>query len=137
MERPVREEDWSDVHAGEVSSEITGARMAFETAFSRLPKWVDTALAARDFVVRRFGLTTVSEGALSMTTLPVLQESQEVYEVGLQDRHLTFTLETELQGSHVSVTSRIWFNHWAGRLYLALVLIPHKLILRHAIRSLA
>ena len=137
MQRPARSPDWHDAHEGPVSPAYPTARSAFEAGFENLPKWVDWALHARDIVVRRFGLTTVSNGALSMTTLPVLTERADVYEVGLEDRHLTFTLETRRLPEKISVTTRIWFNHWSGRVYLAAVLLPHKYILKHAIRSLA
>jgi hypothetical protein len=72
-----------------------------------------------------------------MADLPVVEETPKRYELGLIDRHLTFTIETELGGDTAHVTTNIWYNHWAGRLYLAVVLIPHKLILRGALRRLA
>lgn len=137
MQPPSRPCDWSDRHTGVVSTEITSARQAFETSFARLPKAVDWALRLRDAVVGRLGLARVTDGSLSMTTLPVLTERPDCYEVGLEDKHLTFTLQTDLAQREIAVTTRIWFNHWTGRLYLAAVLLPHKLIVRRAIRSLA
>lgn len=136
LHRPPAPPDWQDVHAGPVAPDITSARSAYETAFSRLPRWVDTALRLRDGVVGRLGLATVTEGAIDMTRLPVIEETDRHYEVGLADKHLTFTLATRLDPGRVSLTTRIWFNHWSGRAYLALVLIPHKIIARHAVRSL-
>lgn len=134
---PDRPQDWQDCHSGPLSSDHQTARQAFEAGFAALPRWVDVALALRDRIVGRFGLTTVTEGAMSMTALPVLHEDRDTYEVGLIDRHLTFTLLTERQSGQVSITTRIWFNHSLGRAYLAVVLIPHKIIMRHAIRSVA
>lgn len=34
------------------------------------------------------------------------------------------------------LTTSIWFDHWAGRVYPALVLIPHMIIVRHTMRGL-
>jgi hypothetical protein len=134
---PDRPHDWQDCHAGPLSHDYQTARQAYEAGFAALPGWVDIALNLRDRIVGRFGLTTVTNGAMSMTTLPVLYEDPESYEVGLIDRHLTFTLRTQRQSGQVSITTRIWFNHWLGRAYLAVVLIPHKIIVRHAIRAVA
>ena len=134
-QRPDTEPDWQDTHRGPVSSTITTARQAFETGFRNMPTWVDAAMTARNAVVRRFDLTTGDGDALAH--LPVLQETDTVFETGLADKHLTFSIETVLQNGHVAATTRIWFNHWSGRLYLTMVLIPHKIIMRHIVRSLA
>ncbi|MGX9356360.1 DUF2867 domain-containing protein [Roseobacteraceae bacterium S113] len=136
MQRPARSPDWQDHHDGPVRAEITSARMAFELGFASLPGWVDRALALRDRLVSPLGLTTVTDGALSMTTLPVLEDTPEHYEVGLEDKHLTFTLHTSLAPNRARVTTNIWFNHWIGRAYLTAVLIPHKIILRHSLKGL-
>lgn len=135
--RPARSPDWQDCHKGPIAPRHATARQAFETGFDNLPGWVGLALRGRDRVVKPFGLATVSDRDLSMTSLPVLEETPNTYEVGIEDSHLTFTLQTNLDHGIVSVITRIWFNHWMGRFYLATVLLPHKYILRHAIRALA
>ncbi len=90
----------------------------------------------RNRIVGLFGLTTPTMGK-GMMDLPVAVETAQAYELGLIDRHLTFTLETLHQGSAATLTTRIWFNHWTGRLYLAMVLIPHKIIVKLALRRLS
>lgn len=135
--RPDRDPDWQDTHRGPVKPTITTARQAFEVGFLNMPWWVNGAMRLRNAVVRRFGLNTGPDVSNPMHHLPVLQDSTEVFETGLEDKHLTFSLETVLQNGQVAATTRIWFNHWAGRLYLGVVLIPHKLIMRHIVRSLA
>jgi hypothetical protein len=72
-----------------------------------------------------------------LARMPILSESGERFESGVSDRHLTFTILVELTGDDVRLTTRIWFNHWLGRLYLWVILPFHKAILRHMIRSLA
>ena len=136
MQRPNRDVDWSDCHRGVVSPEVTTAKQAFETAFARLPRIVEHALTVRNAVVGWLGLATATDGQVTLATLPIVAETPARYEVGLADKHLTFTLETHLAGRNIAVTTRIWFNHWTGRAYLAAVLLPHKWIVRHAIRSL-
>ena len=101
-----------------------------------MPPIVERLMDLRNAVVGRFGLHTPDMGQ-GMADLPLVSETPERYELGLEDRHLTFTLETERASDDVGLTTRIWFNHWTGRAYLAAVLIPHKLIVRAALRRLA
>ncbi len=136
LKRPLRPPDWADVHSGPVRPAIGTARGAYETALGEMPPWAKAALAIRNRVVGVFGLETPDMGQ-GMADLPVISETDEAYELGLEDRHLTFTILTQVRDGEAAVTTNIWFNHWAGRLYLALVLIPHKLILRGALRRLA
>jgi hypothetical protein len=35
------------------------------------------------------------------------------------------------------MTTSIWFNHWSGRAYLGVVLVPHKIIVKQCINRLA
>jgi hypothetical protein len=136
MDRPKRAPDWSDCHGGPLRPDLPTARAAYEAALGTMPRGAEVALAARNRVVALFGLRTPDLGQ-GMAQLPVVAETPERYELGLADRHLTFTIETLHRGDRADVTTRIWFNHWSGRAYLALVLIPHKLILRGALRRLA
>ena len=136
LKRPLRPPDWADTHHGALRAEISTAREAYEASLAKMPRWANVALALRNRVVRVFGLQTPDMGQ-GMADLPIVSETDAAYELGLEDRHLTFTILTELQDGTASVTTTIWFNHWAGRLYLAVVLIPHKLIVRGALRRLA
>ena len=137
LTRPERPPDWSDRHAGPLAGDLS-AKAAYHEFLRNFPSWTLAAMALRNRVTRPFGLTgDGADGGDLMHTLPVVRDSPDCYEVGLRDRHLTFTLETAVTPGQVAVTTRIWFNHWAGRLYLTLVLIPHNLIVRHAIRRLS
>ena len=136
MSRPDRSADWRDSHQGPVRRDITTAREAFELGFLNLPGWVGFALNLRNRIVGMFGLTTTGpDGQEMMLNLPVIGETPDRYEVGLIDRHLTFTITAELTDQWLKMTTSIWYNHWIGRMYLALVLIPHKIIVRLAIRG--
>lgn len=101
-----------------------------------MPPWVHGAMKMRNRIVGLFGLTTPTMGQ-GMLDLPTVSETAQAYELGLIDRHLTFTLETRHQGDTAALTTRIWFNHWTGRLYLAVVLIPHKIIVKLSLRRLS
>lgn len=138
LRRPDRAPDWSDRHVARINPGIRDARSAYLKAIHGFPVWARVALRLRNRIVAPFGLRTEgAEGGDLMATLPVVHESADRLEVGLADKHLTFTIETALSGGRAAVTTRIWFNHWSGRLYLAAVLLPHKLILRHSLKGLA
>lgn len=135
---PPRAPDWHDRHSGPVRADIRSAREAYEEGITRMPRWAEHALAMRNRVVSVFGLQTGGEVEDDlMTSLPTRSEAPEAYECGLTDRHLTFTILTELRAGRVNMTTSIWFNHWAGRAYLAVVLIPHKIIVKQCINRLA
>jgi len=133
---PPRAPDWHDRHSGPVRVDISTARAAYEAGLAKMPGWAEHALAMRNRIVSVFGLQG-GEGDGLMTQLPVRSETAEAYECGLTDKHLTFTILTELKAGKVSMTTSIWFNHWAGRAYLAAVLIPHKIIVKQCINRLA
>ncbi len=135
LKRPSRPPDWSDTHRAESRPGLITARAAYEVALGTMPPWVRGAMSLRNRIVGIFGLATPTLGR-GMADLLVVAETPEAYELGLEDRHLTFTLETRLEDRTASLTTRIWFNHWTGRLYLAVVLIPHKIIVRSALRRL-
>ncbi|THH36649.1 DUF2867 domain-containing protein [Aliishimia ponticola] len=135
---PASPPDWQDRHEGMLGRDLATARAIHEYGLSQMPGWAQVALDLRNRLAGRFGLKTEgADGARLMASLPVLEETPDRYCVGLQDKHLTFTLLTERTSARTAVTTSIWFNHWTGRAYLGLVLVPHKLILRHTIRSLA
>ncbi|GAB5446748.1 DUF2867 domain-containing protein [Gymnodinialimonas sp.] len=136
LKRPLRPPDWSDTHAAPLRADLTTARAAYEVALGQLPPWVARAMAIRNGIVGRLGLSTPSLDQ-GMADLPVVSEAPGAYELGLIDRHLTFTLQTIIEEGSARLTTRIWFNHWTGRLYLAVVLIPHKIIVKLALRRLA
>lgn len=136
LKRPLRPPDWSDTHEAPLRAELTTARAAYEVALGQMPPWVRGAMNARNWIVGRLGLSTptMEQG---MASLPIVSETDDAYELGLIDRHLTFTLQTIRDGDTARLTTRIWFNHWTGRLYLAVVLIPHKIIVKLSLRRLA
>lgn len=131
--------DWFDVHSGPVANPDWTARQAWEYAERHMPLWALAAMGVRNLVVWPLGLHAGrgQTKGIALSRLPVFEERADAFETGLIDRHLTFTLRTEVKDSQATITTRIWFNHWLGRVYLGVVWIGHKLILRHALRSLA
>ena len=101
---PPRAPDWHDRHSGPVRADIGAARDAYVEGVAKMPRWAEHALAIRNRVVRVFGLET---GDGMMTDLPVRSETYGAYECGLTDKHLTFTVLTELKAGRVGMTTSI------------------------------
>ena len=134
---PPRAPDWHDRHSGPVRADIGAAREADVEGVAKMPRWAEHALAMRNRIVSVFGLEPGGGEGELMAELPVRSETPDAYECGLTDKHLTFTILTELKAGRVSMMTSIWFNHWAGRAYLSAVLIPHKIIVKQCIKRLA
>ena len=132
---PTTKPHWQDQHSGPLNPDHHSARAAWQAGLAAMPGWARIALRLRNRAMALFGLKTTESGD-ELLHLPVLEDSPDRYCAGMEDRHLTFTLLTERDNGQVRITTSIWFNHWTGRLYLAAVLIPHKLIVRASIRGL-
>lgn len=134
---PDRPEDWSDAYQGLMVPPCETARGALMRGLQTMPTWAETLMRLRNRLARMVGLHGGQDGASMLARMPVLSESIDRFETGVSDRHLTFTILVELRGPEARLTTRIWFNHWLGRVYLWAILPFHKAILRHMIRSLA
>lgn len=142
---PERPNDWADCHSGSVAPQDLPARAAFMRSLKAAPGWMKPALAVRNMIVAPFGLTTEPDGpkgdspdgpAAFLGQMPVLVDRPDLYETGLTDRHLTFTIQVRMAGGQAHISTRIWFHHWLGRVYLMAVLPAHKLILERMVKTL-
>ena len=98
-------------------------------------------MALRNLLVAPFGLITgvgrwQDGGAGFLARLPVRHDRPDLFETGLTDRHLTFTIRVETQPGRVAVRTLIWFHSVLGRVYLRAVLPAHKAILRRMVARL-
>jgi hypothetical protein len=137
LDCPDRPEDWSDAYQGPMVPPCDTARDALMRGLQSMPVWAEGLMRLRNRLARLVGLHGGQDGADMLTRMPVLSESDDRFETGVSDRHLTFTILVELLGPEVRLTTRIWFNHWLGRVYLFVILTFHKAILRHMMRSLS
>lgn len=142
LDIPDRPADWADCHTGPLARPELTARAAFERGLRAVPAWVGPAMALRNLLVRPFGLRTGVGGppgagpAGFLARLPVLTDRPDLFETGLTDRHLTFTLRVETAPARIALRTRIWFHSAFGRLYLRAVLTAHNAIVRRLLRSL-
>lgn len=110
---------------------------AAERVFRHRPSWIGVLMALRNVMVRPFGLKTRDEDLAPELErkgmFPVLDQSERRMVLGLDDRHLDFRLLVELTElgdgrQEVSATTLVKPHNRLGRIYLALVLPFHKII---------
>lgn len=130
---------WSRVRPGDFLDDYSittplSARAALDLAL-QMPGWAAALLRLRNAVVRPLGLKTA--GDTGRAGFPVVRETEDEVVLGFDDRHLDFRITALKSGGVVHISTWVRRNNALGRLYLALVLPIHALILRNAIRRIA
>lgn len=127
---------------------LPGKMSAMEIARAMVdatPKWVKTLMKLRDAVVKPFGLKTESAGlATGPQTIgffPIISAAPSRAVLGLDDRHLDFRLVVDAEdfgnGQTRAIVSTVLKRHNAwGRIYLAVVLPFHKMIVPAMMRRI-
>ena len=121
------------------------ARKAAVKMFARAPRWVDTLMNLRNMIVAPFGLKTSGEGAKTsggmVGLFPVVSETPQRLVAGFNDRHLDFRVVVDVastgRGQQVTTTTLVLTHNWLGRVYLAVILPFHRLIVRAMTRQVA
>jgi hypothetical protein len=134
-----------DAYSVAVDDGALDARHAAERMFSRSPRWIDALLALRNCLVAPFGLKTgAPTGAGTPETIgifPVVSETPDRLVAGFNDRHLDFRVVVDVVGAdggrHVIATTLVLTHNLLGRVYLAIILPFHRLIVRAMLRQIA
>lgn len=137
--------DFGDAFAIELSDTTLSAPQAAQLAFSQPPAWIATLLALRNIVVAPFGLKSGAEADLSghrLIGLPVYSSSPDRVVLGLDDMHLNFRLVVDVTSPdnttrRVTATTLVQRNNLLGRVYLAVVLPFHRLLVPTLLARLA
>lgn len=119
------------------------AREVAALCFSKLPDWAGWLLRLRNAVMRPFGIKTDE----IVQSLPVLHEDASEVVVGLNDDHLDFrtqfrvdTIRLGPEGPDlglITLTTIVRTHNRLGRIYLALVMPVHKLVVRSLLTRVA
>jgi Protein of unknown function (DUF2867) len=102
-------------------------------------------MALRDTLVTPFGLkTSDSDNRTSSDVIgifPVLSQSPARLVAGFDDSHLDFRVVVDVAtagpGQQVTATTLVLTHNWLGRIYLAIILPFHRLIVRSMLRQVA
>jgi hypothetical protein len=120
------------------------ARQAAEKMLGRSPRWIRALMALRDLLVAPFGLKTAETARRASTDrigmFPVLSETPQRIVAGLNDSHLDYRVVEEVAGSggdrRVTATTVVLTHNLLGRVYLAIILPFHRLIVRAMLRQI-
>jgi len=134
-----------DAYSIVIDNAALDARRAAEKMLARGPLWIETLLSLRNRLVAPFGLKTpLPTGTGATDTIgifPVLSESSNRLVAGFNDKHLDFRVVVDVatsdHGQRVTATTLVLTHNLLGRVYLAIILPFHRLIVRTMLRQVA
>jgi uncharacterized protein DUF2867 len=100
-------------------------------------------MALRDLFVAPFGLKTAATARRALANrigmFPVLSETPQRTVVGFNDSHLDFRVMVDVAGAgvdrRITATTVVLAHNLLGRIYLAIILPFHRLIVRSMLRQ--
>ena len=136
---------FSDAFSVVVDGTALDARHAAEKMLGHSPRWIERLLALRNFLVSPFGLkkpVAVGTGAVeTIGIFPVMSETPGRLVAGLNDKHLDFRVVVDIatfgHGQRVTATTLVLTHNLLGRIYLAIILPFHRLVVRALLRQVA
>jgi hypothetical protein len=135
-----------DAYSITIDDDALDARLAAERMLALLahgPRWIDILLALRNLIVAPFGLKTSAPlGAVDLIGIfPVVSQTPDRLVAGFDDRHLDFRVVVDVtsaaHGQRVTATTLVKTHNLLGRVYLAIILPFHRLIVRRMLRQVA
>jgi hypothetical protein len=134
--------DWGDCFETLSDDPALPAVAAARRAFEKMPRWIGGLMALRNLLVRPFGLKSepeaASQGSGRVGIFPIISNSPEQSILGLDDRHLDFRIVVETESlpdsrTAVRMMTLVKRHNLPGRLYLAVIMPFHKLIVKTAL----
>jgi Protein of unknown function (DUF2867) len=136
---------FSDAFNVVVDGTTLDARHAAEKMFGRSPRWIERLLALRNFLVSPFGLkkpAAAGTGAVdTIGIFTVMSETPGRLVAGLNDKHLDFRVVVDIatsgHGQRITATTLVLTHNLLGRIYLAIILPFHRLVVRALLQQVA
>ncbi|MEL7026417.1 MAG: DUF2867 domain-containing protein [Pseudomonadota bacterium] len=126
--------DFIDCYA--CASDLT-PKAATERALS-FPAWVKALMRLRNKLVRPFGLKTETEdGDINSVVFPITDETEAERIYGIDDRHLDFRLAVLRHDGQIYMSTWVHPHSIWGRIYLAVVMPFHIVIVRNCLARVA
>ncbi len=134
-----------DAYRVEAAAGALNARQAAEKMLLHGPRWIDALLRLRNIMVAPLGLKTSGEGEPApggmIGMFPVMSETPERLVAGFNDCHLDFRVVVDVapagSGQQITATTLVLTHNLLGRIYLAVILPFHRLVVRSMMRQLA
>ncbi len=102
-----------------------------------LPVWASALLKLRNLILKPFGLKTEASDTGETAIFPMHHQDDRECIIGTDDTHLNFRICVFKQNEVIHMATWVHRNNWFGRLYLAVVMPFHVLIVRNAMRRIA
>jgi Protein of unknown function (DUF2867) len=136
--------DFADAFRIAIAGHGLDARRAAEKMLARSPRWVAALIDLRNMAVAPFGLKASGAGEPAsggmIGIFPVISETPERLIAGFDDRHLDFRVVVDVApagaGQQVTATTLVRTHNLPGRIYLAIILPFHRLIVRAMMRQI-
>jgi Protein of unknown function (DUF2867) len=138
-----------DAFRVDLEGRTVDARNAAERMMGRSPAWIEALLMLRNLLAAPFGLKTsgLRENPPRETIglFPILTQTPERLIAGFNDKHLDFRVvldvavagATSEAGQQVTATTLVKTHNVFGRVYLAIILPFHRLIVPAMLRKVA
>ena len=135
---------FADAFRIDVEGGALDARHATVLMTGRSPRWVEALLALRNLLVAPFGLKTSGETETprreTIGLFPILTETRDRLVAGFDDKHLDFRLVVDVAAAsdrqQVTATTLVKTHNRFGRMYLAIILPFHRLIVPVMLRKI-
>lgn len=119
------------------------ARHAAERMMAGKSWWIDALLALRNIIVTPFGLKDGKHKNANLDVIgifPVVSETPDRLIAGFDDKHLDFRVVVDVaeasQRRTVTATTLVLTHNLLGRVYLAVIMPFHKIIVRSMLRRI-
>ena len=140
---------FADAFCIEVGGQCIDARKAAQRMMGRSSCWIEALLTLRHLVVAPFGLKTSGKNERppreTIGVFPILTETPDRLVAGFNDKHLDFRVVVDVatfgvesgSGQQVTATTLVKTHNLFGRIYLAIILPFHRLIVPAMLRKIA
>lgn len=102
-----------------------------------LPAWAGALLRLRNAVVKPLGLKNESSDTGAGAIFPTDFANENELIIGTDDNHLNFRIAVMRHKGNIHMATWVHRNNFLGRIYLAVVMPFHVLIVRDAMRRIA
>jgi ethanolamine ammonia-lyase small subunit len=136
---------FADAFCIEVSDRDLDARRAAERMMARQPRWAEALLSLRNLLVAPLGLKTSGASADTPRDMigifPVVSQAPDRLVAAFNDRHLDFRIVVDVtapgDSRRVTATTVVKTHNRLGRIYLAVIMPFHRLIVPALLRQVA